>query len=98
IPLTGSREGRGDRLSVGSVLATDGRRPALVATIPRGTGGDIPIEYRSPNEVTHIGKTPIAPVHTAVYNPAFDVTPAKYITGFITERGIISPGSIIRHF
>jgi methylthioribose-1-phosphate isomerase len=33
----------------------------------------------------------IAPAHTKVYNPAFDVTPAKYISGFITETGIIQP-------
>jgi len=53
------------------------------------TGKNIPIEYRSEEEVTHIGKTLIVPRHTRVYNPAFDVTPAKYITGFITEKGII---------
>ena len=55
------------------------------------TGKDIPIEYRSSEEITHIKGTPIAPRHTKVYNPAFDVTPAKYITGFITEKGIIRP-------
>ncbi|MFH1231283.1 MAG: S-methyl-5-thioribose-1-phosphate isomerase [Planctomycetota bacterium] len=62
------------------------------------TGNQIPIEYRSPDEVTHINHTLIAPRSTRVYNPAFDVTPAKYITGFITEIGIIRPRSIIRHF
>ncbi|MFH0887613.1 MAG: S-methyl-5-thioribose-1-phosphate isomerase [Planctomycetota bacterium] len=53
------------------------------------TGKDIPIEYRSSDEVRYIGHTLITPRHTKVYNPAFDVTPAKYITGFITEKGII---------
>src|SRR3989339_637248 len=82
------------------------------------SGGDIPIEFRSPDEVTQVrGKmTPscakatagrdergqmrevqIAPRHTKVYNPAFDVTPAKYIKGFITEKGIIKPEAITNY-
>ena len=61
------------------------------------TGKDIPIEFRSPDEVTHIGKTLITPRHTKVYNPAFDVTPAKYIAGFITEKGIIKPKAITNY-
>jgi methylthioribose-1-phosphate isomerase len=60
------------------------------------TGKDIPIEFRSADEVTHIGNTLIAPRSTLVYNPAFDITPAKYITGFITEKGILTTKTL-RH-
>ena len=51
-------------------------------------GEHIPIEQRSAREVTHIGATRIAPEGVKVENPAFDVTPARYITAIITERGI----------
>jgi methylthioribose-1-phosphate isomerase len=51
-------------------------------------GEHIPIEQRSAREVTHIGATRIAPEGVKVENPAFDVTPAGYITAIITERGI----------
>jgi len=51
-------------------------------------GSQIPIEQRSPNEVTHLAGKRIAPEGVKVENPAFDVTPAKYVTGIITERGV----------
>jgi len=54
-------------------------------------GKDIPIEERLPEEVTHIGDNPIAPPRTKVFNPAFDVTPSKYITAIISEKGVIYP-------
>lgn len=54
-------------------------------------GSEIPIEERQSREVTHIGNTPIAPPDTKVFNPAFDVTPAKYISAIISEKGIIYP-------
>ena len=53
------------------------------------TGAEIPIEERSPGEVTHIQGVPIAPEGVSALNPAFDVTPYKYITAIITEKGII---------
>jgi methylthioribose-1-phosphate isomerase len=53
------------------------------------TGDAIPIEERSPEEVTHVQGVPIAPEGVAAANPAFDVTPHRYITAIITERGII---------
>ena len=53
------------------------------------SGEEIPIEQRSPEEVTHIQEISIAPEGISVANPAFDVTPHKYITAIITERGII---------
>ncbi len=54
------------------------------------SGQDIPIEERSPQEMREVFGVPIAPPDVQVYNPAFDVTPAKYITGIITEKGIVS--------
>ena len=51
----------------------------------------ITIEERDAAEVTHIGGVGIAPEGVAVYNPAFDVTPHRYITGIVTEEGIITP-------
>jgi methylthioribose-1-phosphate isomerase len=51
-------------------------------------GSKIPIEERASTEVTHLGGKQIAPNDCRVENPAFDVTPAKYIAGIITERGV----------
>jgi len=51
-------------------------------------GGGIPIEQRSAKEVTHIAGRQMVPAGAQVENPAFDVTPAKYVTAIITERGI----------
>lgn len=55
------------------------------------TGDLIPIEERGPEEVTHIFGCHIAPEGVKVRNIAFDVTPAKYITGIITEKGVFRP-------
>jgi methylthioribose-1-phosphate isomerase len=51
-------------------------------------GNAIPIEERDAREVTHIGTNQLAPAGAQVRNPSFDVTPSKYITAIITERGI----------
>ena len=51
-------------------------------------GSGIPIEQRSPREVTHVGQQRIAAEGVDVFNPAFDVTPARYIGALITERGV----------
>jgi methylthioribose-1-phosphate isomerase len=59
-------------------------------------GRDIPIEQRDPREVTHGFGKQTAPDGIDVYNPAFDVTPAKLITGLITERGVIEPIAVDR--
>jgi len=58
-------------------------------TVP--TGKDIPIEERGEEEVSTVFGTRIAPEGVPVFNPAFDVTPAKYISGIITEEGIAYP-------
>jgi len=55
------------------------------------SGSAIEIEERSPDEVTMIEGARVAPEGIAVYNPAFDVTPAEHIAAIITERGILRP-------
>jgi methylthioribose-1-phosphate isomerase len=52
------------------------------------SGEGIPIEQRSPREVTHHAGKQVAPEGVLVENPAFDVTPSKYVTAIVTERGI----------
>ena len=78
-----------------AVLANTHNIPFYVAA-PRSTidpslaeGSGIPIEERNPAEVTRVGGRPIAPKGIPALNPAFDVTPSKYITGIITEVGIL---------
>ncbi len=53
------------------------------------TGSAIPIEQRDPREVTHSNGRQMTPNGVAIENPAFDVTPAKYIAAIITERGVL---------
>lgn len=55
------------------------------------TGAGIPIEERNAKEVTHLAGTQVTPDGAAVRNPAFDVTPARYITAIVTERGVLRP-------
>ncbi len=55
------------------------------------SGDEIPIEERAAEEITTIGGISQCPPGTQVYNPAFDVTPARYITAIITEAGILRP-------
>jgi len=78
-----------------AILAKEHGIPFYVAapwsTIDRATltGDAIPIEERSAVEVTHHGGKQLTPHGVGIRNPAFDVTPAKYITGIITERGVL---------
>lgn len=53
------------------------------------TGEQIPIEERAASEVTHFNGRQITPSNAEIANPAFDVTPAKYVTAIITERGVL---------
>lgn len=64
---------------------------APISTLDRSLadGSQIPIEERPVTEVTHIRGLPIAPEGVRVRNPSFDVTPAKYISAIITERGVV---------
>ncbi|TWW12160.1 S-methyl-5-thioribose-1-phosphate isomerase [Planctomyces bekefii] len=54
-------------------------------------GTQIPIEERHPDEVRWIGKERVAPASAPVYNPSFDVTPAPFLSGFVTEHGVLRP-------
>lgn len=73
--------------------------PYSTIDLKTNTGADIPIEQRNSLEVTTIhGSHPVAPAGVAVYNPAFDVTPAELITGIITERGVFKPGELANRF
>ena len=77
-----------------AVLAKENNVPFYVAapistldlSIPDGT--HIPIEERDAREVTHVFGTQVAPTGTEVRNPAFDVTPNRYVTAIITEKGV----------
>ena len=64
--------------------------PTSTIDIKVANGQEIPIEERPAKEIRECFGVPIAPEEVNVYNPAFDVTPAKYITGIITEKGIIA--------
>ena len=65
--------------------------PTSTVDLNLATGDEIPIEERGAEEVTHIGAENIAPEGVPVYNPAFDVTPHRYVTGIVTEEGICYP-------
>jgi len=83
-----------------AVLAKENHIPMYVAaptsTIDFGlaTGKDIPIEERSPQEILHFNGEPVAPPESPARNPAFDVTPARYVRGIITEAGIVRPSAL----
>lgn len=63
--------------------------PTTTVDLSLTSGDEIPIEQRSPEEVTHIQGVSIAPEETEAQNPAFDITPHRYITAIITDNGII---------
>jgi methylthioribose-1-phosphate isomerase len=77
-----------------AVLAKENQVPFYVAApvstfdLTLASGASIPIEQRSAEEVTHVFGVPVAPENIAVENPAFDVTPARYVTAIISERGV----------
>jgi methylthioribose-1-phosphate isomerase len=64
--------------------------PTSTIDIKVATGQEIPIEERPDKEMREYFGVQVAPAEVNVYNPAFDVTPAKYITGIITEKGIMT--------
>ena len=80
-----------------AVLAHEHKVPFYVAapisTIDLATpdGDRIPIEERDQREVSHLGSARLTPEGAHIRNPAFDVTPHRYISGIITERGIFKP-------
>ena len=80
-----------------AVLARENGVPFYVAApvstfdLATPSGDGIPIEERSPEEVTHHGGRRLAPEGVAVRNPAFDVTPHRYVTAIVCERGVARP-------
>lgn len=87
-----------------AVLAKENEIPfyiaAPVTTYDRDIedGMEIPIEEREEKEVREINGSPITPEGSPVKNPAFDVTPAKYIDGYITEKGVFSTSELKEMF
>jgi len=83
-----------------AVVAHENGIPFYVAapttTVDAGleTGDSIPIEERPGSEVAVLWGRRICPEDTPVRNPSFDVTPAKYVTAFITEKGVVTPREI----
>jgi methylthioribose-1-phosphate isomerase len=78
-----------------AVLAKENKIPFYVAA-PLSTvdlsihsGDRIPVEERDPSEVSHFRNVRVGPRGVKAYNPAFDVTPCRYVTGIITEKGIV---------
>jgi methylthioribose-1-phosphate isomerase len=77
-----------------AVLAKENGIPFYVAApistldLSLASGKEIPIEERDPSEVTELQGLRVAPPDTSVLNPAFDITPNRYVTAIITERGI----------
>ena len=65
--------------------------PISTVDLRAATGRDIPIEERGPDEVTHLAGTRVAAEGVRVFNPAFDVTPARLISAIVTERGVALP-------
>jgi methylthioribose-1-phosphate isomerase len=77
-----------------AVLAKENGVPFFVAApistldLTLASGDEIPIEQRAASEVTHVFGVQVAPDQTRVENPAFDVTPNRYVSAIITERGV----------
>jgi methylthioribose-1-phosphate isomerase len=80
-----------------AVLAKENKIPFYVAaplsTIDMGirSGEEIPIEERNPEEISHFRNKEIGPPGVKAINPAFDVTPNRYVSAIITEKGVIRP-------
>jgi methylthioribose-1-phosphate isomerase len=83
-----------------AILAREHRIPFYVAApistidFKMPTGEEIPIEERDPSEVTHIRGKEITDPGAMIANPAFDVTPARYITRIITNKGVFHPKEV----
>lgn len=65
--------------------------PTTTIDLKISSGEEIPVEEREGKEVRMFMGVRVVPEEVGVYNPAFDITPSKYIAGIITEKGIISP-------
>jgi methylthioribose-1-phosphate isomerase len=65
--------------------------PTSTVDLRASSGREIPIEERAPSEVTHLAGSRVAAEGVQVFNPAFDVTPSRYIAAIVTERGVARP-------
>ncbi|MDX2177194.1 MAG: S-methyl-5-thioribose-1-phosphate isomerase [Candidatus Sumerlaeia bacterium] len=80
-----------------AILAAHFKVPLYVAAplstvdLSTGDGSGIPVEERGAEEVTSFGGTRVAPKGVRVFSPAFDVTPAKYVSAIVTEAGVLRP-------
>jgi len=85
-----------------AVVARENRVPFYVAApwstfdSHRATGASIPVEERDPDEVAVMAGRRLTPATSRSRNPAFDVTPARYVTAFITPEGIVRPRDLAR--
>lgn len=83
-----------------AVLAKENQIPFYVAAPwstfdpSMATGASIPVEERSEAEVLEVGGRRLAPARSRARNPAFDVTPGRFVTGFITPAGVIPPKGV----
>jgi S-methyl-5-thioribose-1-phosphate isomerase len=83
-----------------AVLAKENGIPFYVAApwstfdLSRPNGASIPVEERKGAEVLRIGGKALAPAGSTARNPAFDVTPARFVTAFITPGGVVSPAKV----
>lgn len=84
-----------------AVLAHEHRVPFYVAAPTstfdlEHTAEDVFIEERNPEEVTHFGSVEIAPKGTKALNPAFDLTPMRYVTAIVCDKGVLAPEDLVR--
>ena len=85
-----------------AVLARENGIPFYVAApwstfdLDQASGASIPVEERDPAEVTHIGTQELAPARSPARNPAFDVTPARFVTAFVTPGGLAAPARVAK--
>jgi S-methyl-5-thioribose-1-phosphate isomerase len=83
-----------------AVLARENGIPFYVAApwstfdLKRANGASIPIEERDPHEVIWLRGQALAPSKSPARNPAFDVTPARFVSAYITPGGVVAPGAI----
>jgi methylthioribose-1-phosphate isomerase len=87
----------------GVALAAHAHGVPFYVAAPRSTfdfacasGSDIPIEERAADEVRCVGGRAAAPADAAVWNPAFDVTPAALVTGYVTDAGLLTADQLKR--
>ncbi len=72
--------------------------PESTRDLATPTGGEIVVEERASAEITHVGGVATAPEGTAVFNPAFDVTPPELVTAVVTENGVVGYASARQQF